>query len=88
MAGEAVNNRIFAKTHFRVGDLVTTTWEGGNQMHESYDGPKPENPTFRFNRHDIGLVLEINRNLNSPAIRVAVGDRVGWTNAAFYEVLK
>lgn len=73
------------KKKFKVGDLVYTTWESGNQVFETYEENRMKMPTFRFDASDIGMVLELHQELNNVGIRIAVGTKTGWTNAAFYD---
>ena len=73
------------KGEFKVGDLVTTEWEYGNQMFEHFEERHRRWPTFRFMKGDVGLVLEVHPDPENPGIRLAVGDKVGWTHSAFYD---
>lgn len=71
---------------FKVGDLIYTEWEGGNQVYTSLEG-QLEFPAFRFEHSDIGLVLQI-KEMNKTDIKIAVGNKVGWTNSNFYTKIK
>jgi hypothetical protein len=72
----------------RPGDLITTDWDSGNQVYETYAINQPKHPIFRFNKDEIGMILEVDNDRTSPAIKIAVGGRIGWVNKNFFDRIK
>ena len=69
---------------FKVGDLVGTDWDHGNQVFDRPGGY----PDFRFDREDLGLVLEIFHGMTEKSdLRLLVKGKTGWTHSAFYHVV-
>jgi hypothetical protein len=75
----------------KVGDLITTSWEGGNQVYWETGEEDLWWPAFRFEKGQVGVILELYGFVKRsgvrrrPAAKVLVDGQVGWIDLAFFE---